>query len=351
MKSGFFFMYDDMQVIRLQQMDLCVKDGQIPCRWVPDLGYGYGYPLYQYYAPLPYYVMEGVHLFDVSYIDSVKTGFVLSIVLSAVFFFLFVRHLFSLQTSLAATLLYVYSPIRAADLYVRGAMGELWGLFAIPFVFWGIENHLGKRSKKSLGIFVLTLGVLLVTHNLSVLMILPLVLFWIIFRIYHLKIKDLKSVFVQFFVGGLLAFLLTGFFTIPLIFESSQVYLETLTQGYFNYINHFADLKQLGYETYRGLWVLKYPLVELLSLWAKVFLQYDIAQESPKFTATQIRVPVLILHSKNDDQISFRHAEILQESLTDNQNAEYYFFDNAVHGQLPVDYQNRVDSFFSAAFE
>jgi len=113
----------------------------------------------------------------------------------------------------------------------------------------------------------------------------------------------------------------------------------------------FADLKQLGYETYRGLWVLKYPLVELLSLWAKVFLQYDIAQESPKFTATQIRVPVLILHSKNDDQISFRHAEILQESLTDNQNAEYYFFDNAVHGQLPVDYQNRVDSFFSAAFE
>jgi len=247
-RSGFFFMYDDMQVIRLQQMDLCIKDGQFPCRWVPDLGYGYGYPLYQYYAPLPYYVMEGVHLFDVSYIDSVKVGFALSIVLSAVFFFLFIRHLLSFGASLAATLLYIYSPIRAADLYVRGAMGELWGLFAIPFVFWGIENHLRKRNKKSLGIFVLTLGVLLVTHNLSVLMVFPLVLFWIIFRIYHLRIKNLKKVLVQFVVGGLLAFLLAGFFTIPLIFESSQVYLETLTQGYFNYINHFADLKQLFFS-------------------------------------------------------------------------------------------------------
>lgn len=247
-RSGFFFMYDDMQVIRLQQMDLCVKDGQIPCRWVPDLGYGYGYPLYQYYAPLPYYVMEGVHLFDVSYIDSVKTGFALSIILSSVFFFLFIRHLLSFETSLVATLLYVYSPIRAADLYVRGAMGELWGLFAIPFVFWGIENHLRKRNRKSLSVFALTLGVLFITHSLSFLMILPFILFWIIFRIRSLKIKNVRGALTQFAVGGGLAFLLAGFFAVPLIFERSQVYLETLTQGYFNYINHFADLKQLFFS-------------------------------------------------------------------------------------------------------
>ena len=80
MRPGFFSMYDDMQVIRLQQMDKCVKDGQIPCRWAPDLGYGYGYPLYQYYAPLPYYVMETFHLLGFSLINSVKIGFILTII-------------------------------------------------------------------------------------------------------------------------------------------------------------------------------------------------------------------------------------------------------------------------------
>ena len=71
-RPGFYSMYDDMQVIRLQQMDVCVRDGQIPCRWVPDLGLGYGYPLYQYYAPLPYYFMETVHLLGFSYAPRIK---------------------------------------------------------------------------------------------------------------------------------------------------------------------------------------------------------------------------------------------------------------------------------------
>ena len=47
--------HDDVSIIRLYEMDRCFKDGQIPCRWVPDLGNLYGYPLFNYYAPLPYY--------------------------------------------------------------------------------------------------------------------------------------------------------------------------------------------------------------------------------------------------------------------------------------------------------
>src|SRR4030043_1423649 len=94
-RPGFFTMFDDMQVVRLWQMDKCVKDFQIPCHWVPDLGLGYGYPLYSYYAPLPYYFMEGVHLINISFIDSVKIGFASSVILSVIFFYLFMRYFFS----------------------------------------------------------------------------------------------------------------------------------------------------------------------------------------------------------------------------------------------------------------
>src|SRR3989337_4439722 len=82
LKPGYFPMHDDMQAMRLLQMDKCIKDGQIPCRWVPDMGYGYGYPQFNYYAPLPYYVMETIHLLGFSYLDSVKAFFVLTVIIS-----------------------------------------------------------------------------------------------------------------------------------------------------------------------------------------------------------------------------------------------------------------------------
>jgi len=76
-RPGYFPMHDDMQPIRVLEMDKCFKDGQIPCRWVPDLGYGYGYPLYIYYSPLAYYLMEIFHLIGFSILNSIKIEFIL----------------------------------------------------------------------------------------------------------------------------------------------------------------------------------------------------------------------------------------------------------------------------------
>ena len=38
-KPGYPSMHDDMQIMRIFELDKCLRDGQIPCRWVPDLGY------------------------------------------------------------------------------------------------------------------------------------------------------------------------------------------------------------------------------------------------------------------------------------------------------------------------
>src|SRR5258708_7593141 len=74
-QAPFFTHHDDIQTIRLYEMDRCFKDKQIPCRWVPDLGGLYGYPLFNYYAPLPYYFGELIYYFTHSLIISVKLMF------------------------------------------------------------------------------------------------------------------------------------------------------------------------------------------------------------------------------------------------------------------------------------
>ena len=53
--SGFFPIHDDTQVARVFGMGKALSDGVFPVRWIEDLGYGYGYPIFNFYAPLSYY--------------------------------------------------------------------------------------------------------------------------------------------------------------------------------------------------------------------------------------------------------------------------------------------------------
>ena len=46
MKTGYFSHQDDLQVMRIFEMRKCFSDFQIPCRWVPDMGWGNGFPLF-----------------------------------------------------------------------------------------------------------------------------------------------------------------------------------------------------------------------------------------------------------------------------------------------------------------
>ena len=56
LKSGYFSHQDDLQVIRIFEMRRCFTDLQIPCRWVPDMGWGNGFPLFNFYGVSPYYL-------------------------------------------------------------------------------------------------------------------------------------------------------------------------------------------------------------------------------------------------------------------------------------------------------
>ncbi len=246
-RPGFFPMYDDMQVIRVEQMDKCIKDWQIPCRWVPDLGYGYGYPLFEYYSPLPYYFMEGVHLLGFSFIDCVKVGFNASIVLSALFLYLLARKYFSHTTSLILAFIYVMIPFRAADVYVRGAMGEAWGIALLPAYLWSFEKFIKDRNLFSFSLFSLFGGLFLITHNLTILMSLPLLAIW-----FSLRLKANKKLIKYTFLSVSLSLCLASFYILPLIAERNLIHIETTTLGYFNFINHFSSLKQIFFSVKWG---------------------------------------------------------------------------------------------------
>ncbi|MCA9997490.1 MAG: hypothetical protein KDE56_17145, partial [Anaerolineales bacterium] len=46
----------ELHIFRLVELSQLVRGGELYPRWAPDFYHGYGYPIFNYYAPLTYYV-------------------------------------------------------------------------------------------------------------------------------------------------------------------------------------------------------------------------------------------------------------------------------------------------------
>ena len=243
--APFFTHHDDVQVIRLYEMDRCFKDGQIPCRWVPDLGGLYGYPLFNYYAPLPYYFGELIFLLTNNLILSVKVMFGLSFIGSFVFMYLLASKFWGKLGGSLSAIFYSLAPYHALDFYVRGAMGEMWALMLFPAIFWALVKLEEKTEIKNFLLVAIFLSLLLTSHNLSAFVFITFTILWVGF----LFLRSKKVKFIWFTVCSfILAILLSAFYILPVIFEKNLVHVDTTTVGYFSYTEHFKGFKRLFLE-------------------------------------------------------------------------------------------------------
>jgi len=234
-RPGYPSMQDDIQVFRLEQFDQCLSDRQIPCRYISNGGFGYGYPLYNFYSPLPYAVAETFHLIGFSFVNSIKISFIIPAFLRTFGMYFFAASFFGSSGGFLAALLYSLAPYQAINTFVRGAIGETWALALLPFIFWSLSQKRGKLS-------VLLLSSLLLSHNLTLIYALPLL------ALFTLITKNFK-----YFLRTILwSILLCAFFLFPAFFEKNLTTVNTMTEGYFSYIIHFATLKELFISRYWG---------------------------------------------------------------------------------------------------
>ncbi len=241
LKPGYFSMQDDLQAFRVQQLDKCLDDGQVPCRWVPDAGYGYGYPQFNYYPPLPYYIGSLLHRTGLQYIDTVKILFIAGYILSAFTMFILVSTLLDKWSGFVAALLYSYIPYKAVEVYVRGALSEFWAQIFFPLIFYLIYKVV-KTGKINFSIALgVSVALLATTHTLMTIIFAPAAIIW---ALYWLKSEKWVNT-TKVIVGGALGFGLSAFFMLPVAFERQFVHIESVLSGYFDYRQHFVSLNKL----------------------------------------------------------------------------------------------------------
>jgi uncharacterized membrane protein len=241
-RDDFFKMHDYTHVARLVELDKAVKDGHIPPRWSEDLGWGYGMPLFNFYAPLPYFIAEVFHLLGFSFLLSIKAVFFLTFLLAFWGMYFLVNYYFGSLAGILGATAFVYSPYRALDFYVRGSLGELFAISLLPLAVFLLAKLVNTYKKKYLVLGTLSLGALFISHTVLAMVGMP-VLFLVSLLFVFLNKKKLKSlllVFTQFVLG----FCLAAFFLLPAYFEKEYTKVGILTQGYSDYNHHFLYFRQ-----------------------------------------------------------------------------------------------------------
>lgn len=225
-QPGYFSHHDDLHVMRIFEMKKCLQDFQIPCRWVPDMGYGNGYPLFNYYNPFPYYI-GGILSFFTGFIISAKILFLIPLILGGISMYLLSKELLNREAGLVAGVLYLFAPYRALDSYVRGAVSESFAIAVIPLVFYFL-------LRKKFILFSITLAVFLTSHTIMTLLFLPVLAFFVSYRYSR-----------QVIYAILLGVGLSAFFTLPAYFEKNLVQIDNLARLDLDFRAHFVTFPQL----------------------------------------------------------------------------------------------------------
>ena len=244
-RPGFFPMQDDLQAFRVYEMDKCIQDWQIPCRWVPDAGYQYGYPQFNYYPPSVYYLGEILHKAGFQYIDTVKILFAAGYILSAIFMFLLVSEFLDNFSGFISAMIYSYVPYKAVEVFVRGAMSEFWSLVFYPLIFWAVYKLIKTSKVKYVALLAISLGLLLTTHLLMAMIFSLSAIIWTVYWL--IKEKKLKEIY-KVIAGVVLGIGFAAFFVLPVLLERQYAHTETLTEGYFGYLQHFVNIYKLFFS-------------------------------------------------------------------------------------------------------
>ncbi len=239
---GFFTIHDDEQIGRLYDLDKTVKAGHIPPRLAQDLGFGYDYPLFNFYPSFVYYIGELFHLVGFSYIDSTKAVIALGFTLSFLSMYLFSKEYIGKSGGVIAALLYTLAPYHSVDIYVRGALPEFFSFVFIPVLFL-IYKKLADTKKIQfalVGSILITL--LILTHNLVAMMTVLFVGPYILFLLFGSKQK--KLFIFQVLTSVIIGILASSYFWLPSFLERKYTMVDLLTKELADYNIHFVCLKQ-----------------------------------------------------------------------------------------------------------
>lgn len=229
-------------LIRALSMDRYMGHGQFLVRWSPEVNWGYGYPMFNFYPPFFSFISVLFFHLTQNMVLAINWACVLFWLLSGIGMFLFAREYWGDEGGMLSAVLYVYAPYHIVDLYTRGAFAEFSSFAFFPFLLLSI---LKMSRKAGLGAFLLGIGSvfgLSLTHNIMSMLFFPVAAVYMLYLFFY----ENKSAWIVptmgIFIVGLM---MSSFFWLPALLEKQFLNLNFLTSMRYDFHKNFISLGEL----------------------------------------------------------------------------------------------------------
>lgn len=235
------------QIVRAFYYHDLIKQGQFPPRYVFGLNYGFGYPLFIFSYHMPWLIAEVFNQFGLSIIDSVKMTFMAGFIFSGIFMYFYQKMLFGRLPAFVGALIYLFSPFRFSNIFVRSALGDATALMFAPLIFWSFDLiRKSKRINYRYIIFLaLSLTMLLLSHAM-------IFFFYVsglfLYGIYRLVFNRNKIRLIMSGIFSIIIFVFySSFYLLPSFIERSYTKFSD-TMGPLATVTNFLPVSKLIYS-------------------------------------------------------------------------------------------------------
>jgi hypothetical protein len=240
-----------LHLYRVVALDQLIRQGVFFSRWLPDLAFGYGLPLFVFYAPLSYYLTEGLHLLGLDTVGAFNASGALAMLVAGSGVYLLVKDWFGAKAGLLAGVAYVYAPYQLFNLFSRGSLPIIWAGALFPLTFWAFGRLIRTHQPIYLPLSALLCGTALLMHNISNLLFLPLLILYlgielIFTRTTHHAPRNTQYAIFRVSLALSLGLALAAFFWLPATLEKEYAQVQrVITPPDFDYRSNFVSLGQL----------------------------------------------------------------------------------------------------------
>jgi len=245
----------EMHTYRVAEVALSIQRGVLYPRWAPDFYYGFGYPVFNFYAPLAYHLAAYFGLITGwGAVSGAKFVLILSAYLGAIGMYLFGRDRWGAISGVVSSAAFTFSPyIIYIDPHARGDVPQVLALAIAPLVLWSFDRLRRTGSRYYLLLSTLALATLILSHPLMALVVYT---FLVAFLAWEILISPLVP---QTYLGSeprryvphlvtavALGLLLSSFYWLPAGAERGAVQLQNVAgPGYFDFHKYFVAPSEL----------------------------------------------------------------------------------------------------------
>lgn len=241
-----WFKGDDCIIHLIRCNDVCyeIGAGDFYPRLLTQACFGKGLPTLNFYSPAFYLMVGYLNALSVHIVAAMTVVCAASFFVSGWGMYTWTKKYCGETGALIAAALYIFAPYHLVDIYLRGALPEFIALSILPFLFHGIDLCFsGESSSKGIVYTGLASAAIVLTHNLTVVTILPFALCYFVWCCFHYQATFRTC--LRACLGPLLGGGLSAFYWLPVLVERKDLLGTGVSiDKSLHYSRHFTSIPE-----------------------------------------------------------------------------------------------------------